>query len=370
MNNPILNPPQHDSRIIGFDLLRILSMLMVIVLHLLGQGGILSETVEGSPHYYMAWGLECICYCAVDCYGLLSGYLSVGRHRYTHSKIVSLWLEVVIYSTGYACIFRIISPEYAGKRELLNALFPVLRRQYWYFTAFFGLSLFMPILHEGSRYLSKKSARLMLLLLLAVFCIFPTLFCTDPFHFRGGYSTLWLIVLYFFGALLNKSGLIKKLAPGCLAAVFFLCTALTFLLSVVSPVSIPRIGTVTLLNYTSPTVLLSAASLLLMLRELKISRKSVQRMLVRLSGASFAVYILHTNALVWKYWFYPGVLKGFAHLPVLILPCFAVGCSALVYALCFGIDSLRALFFKKVRIHARLEALENRIILKIGSAKE
>ncbi len=358
-------PPAGEHRIFGLDLLRILSMVMVIILHLLGQGGILGASAPGSFRDLTARALECICYCAVDCYGLLSGYLSPARGRTGYAKAALLWLEVAVYSLVYACVFRCVSPEYAGKRELLNALFPVLRRQYWYFTAYFALALFGPILSEGLRRVSKPSALPLALGLTLFFCVLPTLFCTDPFSLKGGYSALWLILLFVLGALLNKSGLPEGIPPGVPASCFLLCTGLTFLLTALHPVSIPGLGTLALLSYTSPTVLLSAASLLLLLRSLRIRSKALQRGLTRLSGASFAVYILHTNPLLWKHVFYPGVLKPFAQLPAWIFPFCIVACAVLVYMAGCAVDSLRARLFKKLGIRERLEAFDRRMRRKL-----
>ena len=64
------------SRNLGVDLLRSLSMLMVVVLHVLGQGGILAA-LEAAParggSFALCWLLELACSCAVDCFGLISG---------------------------------------------------------------------------------------------------------------------------------------------------------------------------------------------------------------------------------------------------------------------------------------------------------
>lgn len=345
-------------------------MMMVIIQHILGQGGILSEAAPESAHFYVAWALECLCFCAVDCYALLSGYLSARRSRHAFTRLVLLWLEVVLYSVIYACVFRILSHEYAGKRELLNALFPVMRRQYWYFTAFFGLSFLAPVINAGVRTLNRRAAALLAVLVIVVFSVLPTLLCTDPFSLRGGYTALWLVILYILGALLNKTELQKRMAPSCLAAVFLLSTALTFLLKVVFQVSIPLIGTLSPLNYTSPTVLLSAISLLFLLGHLRVRGKKKRRMILRLSAASFGVYILHTNPLVWRFWFYPGVLRGFVNLPILVFPLWVMGCSALVYLLCFTIDSVRAFLFRKLRLRSRLENCEDRILRMLEKGEE
>jgi hypothetical protein len=49
-------------------------MLMVVVLHILGQGGVLKTARPLSVEYEIAWFLEILCYCAVNCYALISGY--------------------------------------------------------------------------------------------------------------------------------------------------------------------------------------------------------------------------------------------------------------------------------------------------------
>ena len=59
----------------GIDALRILSMFMVVVLHVLGQGGMLSGSEPGSLKYWTLWFLEIACFCATDCFALISGYV-------------------------------------------------------------------------------------------------------------------------------------------------------------------------------------------------------------------------------------------------------------------------------------------------------
>lgn len=64
----------------GIDLLRIISMIMIVTLHLLGHGGILNNLEPFTSGHYSAWTLEIIAYCAVNCYALISGYVSVHQN--------------------------------------------------------------------------------------------------------------------------------------------------------------------------------------------------------------------------------------------------------------------------------------------------
>ena len=65
----------NTKRNYGIDLLRIVSMIMIPVLHILGQGAILDRSSALSGSYKAAWLLEIVCYCAVNVYGIISGYV-------------------------------------------------------------------------------------------------------------------------------------------------------------------------------------------------------------------------------------------------------------------------------------------------------
>ena len=59
----------------GIDLMRIVSMVYVLVLHTLGQGGMISSAVTGSKQEMIIWALEIWAFCAVDIFALISGYV-------------------------------------------------------------------------------------------------------------------------------------------------------------------------------------------------------------------------------------------------------------------------------------------------------
>ena len=59
----------------NFELLRIISMVMIVTLHYLKKGGLLSAN-EGSVVYYFAWTLEALCLISVNSYVFISGYFT------------------------------------------------------------------------------------------------------------------------------------------------------------------------------------------------------------------------------------------------------------------------------------------------------
>lgn len=64
-----------DNRNYGIDLLRIIAMFAVVILHIQVFGGVINNVKEFSVNYEIAWTLETLCYCAVDIYVIITGYV-------------------------------------------------------------------------------------------------------------------------------------------------------------------------------------------------------------------------------------------------------------------------------------------------------
>ena len=73
----------------GIELLRILSMCMVVILHTLVQGGILRNSSLFSMEYELGWLMEISCFCAVNCYALITGYVMC-KSKVKYHKIILL----------------------------------------------------------------------------------------------------------------------------------------------------------------------------------------------------------------------------------------------------------------------------------------
>ena len=92
--NEIFSLSQRQTNI---ELLRGLAMLMVIIMHALGHGGILQNIRFGSISYILLWLLSTLCQVAVPCFVLISGYFLVSK-KFKLSRLVKLELQVLFYS--------------------------------------------------------------------------------------------------------------------------------------------------------------------------------------------------------------------------------------------------------------------------------
>ena len=143
--------PQRE-RNAGIDLLKTLAMFMVVVLHVLGQGGVLGAAQYPNPSHAMGWWLEIESFGAVNCFAIATGFLMVGR-KIKYRKLLSLWLTVQFYNLLFYLLYLVHPIEGVTLLDVSN-FFPVYSGEFWYFTAYFGLFLFIPFL---IKYSSKQT---------------------------------------------------------------------------------------------------------------------------------------------------------------------------------------------------------------------
>ena len=77
-----------------------MAMMMVVVLHYLGKGGLLPDlTAPLSAQDTVAWLLEAFCIVAVNVYMMISGYF-LCESSFKLSRLLTLWVQLWLYSVG------------------------------------------------------------------------------------------------------------------------------------------------------------------------------------------------------------------------------------------------------------------------------
>lgn len=335
----------------GIDLLRCVSMFMVAMLHILGHGGVLDNALPGSLSYGTAWFLETAAYCAVNCYALISGYVGI-KAKYRYSSIIMLWLQVVFYTILITALFFVLNPDSVGIKEIVTAVLPVTRYTYWYFTAYFGLFILMPILNAGINALSEKQAYITVLLLVAVFSIYKTFSSVaapvDLFNMNGGYAVIWLCVLYIVGGCIGKYDMLKKIKSLYFGIGYVACVIFSLGFKLVIEISGVGRGAGLFINYVSPTILLSAVCLLGLFSRLK-TNETAEKIIGFFAPASFGVYLIHEHPLIRE-----SLMKNrfvfLADKNPLIIIGIVICAAAAIFILCTLIDRLRIAVFKCMKI--------------------
>ncbi len=336
----------NETREYGIDILRVLSIFMVIILHLLGHGGVLEGVKRDSANYYVAWFMEAAAFGAVNIFAMISGYLMI-KKRFKLSRIISFWLQVFFYSL----VIYVIGATIFKKEFSIKAFMPVTFKQYWYFSAYFALSFLMPFLNKLLNMLNKRDYSILVVILFILFSCIS--FVDDTFNIGGGYSIIWLCVMYIFGGYIYNYGKYIKISKLLLILIYFGSVALTLLSRYLIPFVPSKlywkenmIGV--LYSYVSPTIVLASVALIMLFAKIKVS-KPIGKIFAFLSPLSFGIYLIHEHPLIRKYIILTSLSK-YANINGLLLVVLVIGCALAIYLACGIIEYLRTLLFKLTRI--------------------
>lgn len=355
------------NRNLGIDALRAFSMFFVICQHILGQGGVVA-VAEGSPlKYYFLSFLQILSYCAVDVYGITTGYLMCQK-SFRLSRLTKLWLTTVFWSVAVSCVFFAVVPESRTVSEMVSMFLPILRGRYWFFTAYFVTILVSPVLNHIISTLGRRQFRLLLAVLFLIFGIIPVASLGyDVMRISGGNHFAWMIALYLIGGYLRVHGLRERPARVFLGGYFLLCfaqLAYQFAMRLIGLGSWSGL----FLTCVSPLVTAEAVCLFHFFKAVGdgISADGFLGKLINfVTPGIYAVYIIHVHPKVfwsqgiiaafraWDSW------NGFQVFGALIATAFAV------FAACILLDAVRQRLFRLLRIDRTADRLSDWVEQKI-----
>ncbi len=293
----------------GIDCLRIVSLFYVIVLHVLGQGGVIHHCIPGTGQYYAAWLLEIAAFCAVDCFALISGYVGFrsDNTKIKLSNYVRIWFQVVFYGLLITFIFKLSGSAEISIKTFIKEFLPVTYNKYWYFTAYTGLFFIAPFINAAVDKTDDSTLKKQTLQCFILFSVFSTvwrIFSEDSFQLTEGYSFVWIAFLYFLGAVIKKTDLFSTWKTGKCMILYFCLVLFTFLWNQSRLTAVTLFGYDALpdlfISYISPTILMIAIIHLILFARLQISAFMIRLVRFAAPGA-FSVYIINCHYFVWNY---------------------------------------------------------------------
>lgn len=319
----------------GIDALRLLSMLMVCVLHV-------SFCTEVSPFLN---ALSCI---AVNLFALITGYVCV-QSSWKIKRYISLWMQVAFYSVLLFAAGRVLwhcgmVDEY--QPGVKYCFLPVpLAGGYWYFTAYTGLFMVMPFINRLVLSLEKRQYQALLLLAVGAILLLTVLRRTPALYERG-YNMAWLMALYLVGAYF-KLYPVRCGAKLCLA-VYLLCSMVIWGLYYVDGIGF------SIFDYATPTSLVSSCALFILFARWQTAPPRLAFSLSSLAPFAFGVYLIQNHPFVW-HWLMKG---GKAYSQTGCCGWWMIATGALVlFAVCLVLDRFRGCVFGWLKVNQWAERL-------------
>lgn len=344
----------------NIEWLRIISMLMVVMVHALDKGNLLRNIFVGEGEFcgninvVLAWVLESLAVVAVNVFFLISGYLLIDS-EFKSKRIFSLIMEMVFYGglIYFICnIFHLASRE-GGNYEFLQSFLPLHMDTYWFMTVYVFMYLLLPIVTVGIKALGQKQHLALIVLWLIVETLFKSIAPVKLEMDRSGYDLQWFIVLFLIAAYIKRYGLkfLNKPAKGLL--MYFVGVTLVFIEQFVldyllaTQVRFTYIQKISY-SYNHIFVLIASVGLFSWGLTKKQPAKVMGVIATTLAPMSLGVYLMHEHVLVryeWPEWLKVSSLIG---KNPFIFVVSVLGVVLLVYVIGTIVDFIRICIFRLV----------------------
>lgn len=283
-----------QSRRIGLDILKIISMVMVVILHVLSYTGGLKSSF-GSKQYLISWLLNSLSYVAVNCFVLVSSYFLIDR-RFNKSRLVKLWIQIVTYTGGGYIFLLLIGIIKINVIDLAKCIFPISFGAYWFMQSYFLLYLLFPYINKLINALNQKELISITALIIIIFSIMPTFLpifgWNEPV---GGAGIIWFICLYFIAACYKKCNLgkINKYWYLLIYLVFTLLNVLS--IYILNGMGISGVHLYVMFKYNSITVCLASIAIFIFFEKLHLIFSNVNKFIVAINRLTLGVYLWHMH---------------------------------------------------------------------------
>lgn len=96
---------EEQKRHSGFETMRILSMVMIVLMHGIGHGGLGSAAPQGTAAFWICWLLFILARVSTNCFVMLSGYYLSERKGPVHAgRLFRIGAQVWFYSMLTFCV--------------------------------------------------------------------------------------------------------------------------------------------------------------------------------------------------------------------------------------------------------------------------
>ena len=188
-------------------------------------------------------------------------------------------------------------------------------RRYWYFTRYFGMYLFLPVVNKGISLLSKSELKLVVITTLGIFVFWKDYKNPkeDIFYLRGGWNTLWFLIFYITGAYIGKYRVeyigIKKFIFCIICLLIFLSTTYLYFKAINNELGFIKgyykrkiimfLNRFINENYNSLNKIIQSISIALFILQIKFN-KYLAKIICFHGRVAFGIYMVHVNLLVAK----------------------------------------------------------------------
>lgn len=280
----------------NFELLRIVSMLMIVGLHYFNanMGGSLGEQNPTEVNYYITYFLESLFIVGVNTFILITGYFQINKQSIKFNKVLNLLFIMVFYGAIFYSLALLLGWASFSWLGLLTELFPVLFDLKWFIKVYIVLYLLIPFINIGLNAMTKEIYKKFLIVSIFLFSIYPSFLPSPPVTDRG-YGIITFVLVYAVGGYIKKH-YEKNRSKNFYFAGYLLFATMTFAFAAGLDIVLGK-GQAIVWGYNFIFNFLGSIFLFLFFSKLDIQSKIINY----IAQFSLGVYFVHTSPITYDY---------------------------------------------------------------------
>lgn len=274
----------------NIELLRIIAMIMIIFGHCNIYSNFDMQSINGFFNKFII-GNTYLGNLGVIIFVLTTGYFMI-RKEIQLKKIILFELQVLFYSIGIYVLLSVIGILDFNLKGFIKCFFPIITKQYWFFSVYIIFYLFIPYINKFILNLTKKDLNKYILLLLIFISIIPNFLSVDFLK----NELLQFLLFYSLGAYVNininsfkNNNKVKYLLLLSILILFIYTSGIIIL----SNYNINLLNKIFFLSYRSSIfmIIIAVCLLVIFLNFEYFNSKIINN----ISSCVFGIYLIHDN---------------------------------------------------------------------------
>lgn len=294
----------------NFELMRIISMFMIVLWHVIIHGNLINNTT-GKMNILISLVLY-ICIVHVNSFVMVTGYFQYNKD-FSLKKFLKIFNLQWFYKVMIVLILSIIGIITIPKIDFIREILPIgSTSNYWFINCYLVLYLLSPFLNKFIKSIDQEEHKKCLLISFLLFSVVAYITNNATVN-NNGSTIIQFVFLYLLGAYLNKYSLKEELnikryskrklqiillsfgASLCIINFLFLIFSLHFINS--SNEFLQSISNTVISNrygYSNPLVILQTICYFLYFKTLSFKNSFINK----ISATTFGIYLIHDNSYI------------------------------------------------------------------------
>ena len=357
---------QLKKRAANIELIRILSMLMIVSLHFVRTGGMSASGVGLNLQFGRF--VEALCYSCVDLFVLITGFFWQ-KSSHAISKSVKLVLQVLFFGVGTMLVGGLVFGwDTLSADIVLSSVFSLTTGRLWFIAVYIGLIFVAPYINTVIEKMTFAGHTTLCLVIVVLFSVSSTVINGGSVLIKdGGYDLIWFMSLYIIGAYLEKYNPFEKLGKSVCLLLAIGFPTLLYVWSYVAQKG-HNAGLAFLhwnmsYKYASLPVVLAAVFTFEFFRKTEIKNELLSKIICRISSVCIGVYIVHmtryAGEVLWTKIFH---VDRYYSSPYMIL--YYIFFVASIFIVGCAVEYIRQLLFNKLNSKIGMWVEEKAIAIK------